>query len=134
MWRIRESFGAGRVVMELELFAWGRAKFIISIIIWSFLVKDLLQVLISDATIVHWRLVFMLHYQLRSRFTFILHHNYSRIIYLISKSRTIDQIWWAIPFVMILLLLSLSTCLGSLITFISIPTFFMISPHKKVIW
>jgi hypothetical protein len=101
----------------------------------SFLVKDLLQVLIGDAAIIHRRLVLMLYHQLRSCFPLVLHHNYSRLINLVSKSRAINQIWRAISFVVILLLVPLSASLRSLITFISISTLFMIrSPHKKVIW
>jgi hypothetical protein len=136
MWWIRQSFGSGRVVMELEFFAWCRCKFIISVVIRSFLVKDLLQVLIGDATIIHWRLVILFYYQLRGRFSLVLHYDYSRLVNLISKSRAIDQIWWAIPFVVILLLLlllSLCTSLMPLITFIGTSTFIMIGPYKKVI-
>lgn len=122
-------------MVELELFTWGWGKFVISIIIWSFLVKDLLQVLIGDAAIIHRRLVLMLYHQLRGCFSLVLHHNYSRLINLVSKSRTINQIWRAIPFVVILLLVPLSAGLRSLITFISISTLFMIrSSQKKVIW
>ena len=135
MWRIWQSFGAGRVMMKLEFFAWCWCKFIISVVIRSFLVKDLLQVLIGDATIIHRRLVILFYYQLRSRFSLVLHYDYSRLVNLISKSRAIDQIWWAIPFVVILLLLRLSLCtsLMTLITFIGTSTFIMIGPYKKVI-